>query len=556
MRSPPSEAGGRRKKSCVETLEREEKVKHQTFDEVGTITQHGDVRVRRHYTNHTQRFRSAKLAPANCKRMYGGEAGTIQQTLVCELDKLQGRLLSDITFVVQMVYCPVQSIAALKAPLDDNAGVTEVVRRNLANDLAIFGLDGETEISQRLGVNPRSTAGSKQVSEAVRLGHNVAVNYLRKRLYVYAAEVLPSNQAMTPALLSSTILQRLNGVLDPEDRINGRVPLTMPEMRLPVSGIGMEDNVTAAPGAAVSTVLKSNATGPTPNSYARARKGNNIVMETTANGTPDVYALMTAQVQGMSLTAFYNAETIDGLARTARSVADQNPYFGEEAVLRWSMGLQLDTPQEPFMLYEREYTFAKARQMAMDKTGLIDETSMTGNVVTERFTVPVPATELGGIVYTFVSVKPDERIQSMPDPTLTTPWKQERNIDETLLLDPVSVSMRDLYSDIASGSENVISMWTGFNALKQSYVDYGFTRNTDLSSMDNLNAIYSIAVPASVTPSNVVYPADVPQTPWLDASGEICVLTTETVLTVRTPLPFGPTPIEEVAILDTSAILP
>lgn len=520
------------------------------------VTEGGTIKVRRHYTNHTSRFRSAKLAPVRAVRVYGGESGTLTQTVVCELDKLQGRLLSDITFQVQAVYVPVQAIAAMKDPGNDNAGITEVVRRALAQDLAIFGLDGETEISKRCGINPRSSAGSKQVSEAIRLGHNVAVNYLRKRLYVYATEVAPANQAMTPALLSSTILQRLNGVLDPEDRINGRVPLTMPEMRLPVNGIFIEDNVTAAPGAAQTNVLLSEQTVAGPSPMGRGRKGNNAGFRTTATGVPDVYALMTAQVQGMSLTAFYNAETIDGLARTARSVADKNPTFGEEAVLRWSMGLALDTPQEPFMLYEREYTFAKARQMAMDKTGLIDETSVTGNVVTERFTIPIPQTELGGMMYTFISVKPDERIQSMPDPTLTTPWKQERAIDEQLLLDPVQVTMKDLYSDIATGSENTIAMWAGHNALKQSYTDYGFTRNTDLSTMDNLNAIYALAVPASVTPDNIIYPASVPQTPWLVDDAEICVCSVESVLTVKTPLAFGPTPVEEVEILTSAAILP
>ena len=216
----------------------------------------------------------------------------------------------------------------------------------------------------------------------------------------------------------------------------------------------------------------------------------------------------------------------------------------------------MDRQEEPIVLYEREITFAKARAMATDGVGLVDETSVTGNAIRHEVLLPIPATELGGMVFTFLSVKPDEKIQSMPDPLLTATWKMEQDLDEQLLLDPVPVKMKQLNADVANGSTETVAFWTGHNELKRSYVDYGFNRQTDVSTMENLNAIFQLAIPASVTPENVIYPASLPQTPWPDTLAEICVFTVETTGTYRTPLVFGPTPVEEIDILDTEEILP
>ena len=236
---------------------------------------------RSRYTNHTGRFKTGRLSPVHAQRVIGGEAGTIRQVVAVEVDKMQGRLLTDLTFYQVSVFVPVQSIVAMALEADPNAGVTEVIRRRLANGEAILGLDGETEISKRCGINPMNNAGAKQVSQGLRLGHNVAVNFLRKRLYAYAAQIGPGNLAETPALLSSTVLSRLNGVLDPEERINGAVNLNIGMMNLPIRGLGVRPNSTATAVAAQTGVRE---TGGTTASYPKAASPGSFGEITAAYG--------------------------------------------------------------------------------------------------------------------------------------------------------------------------------------------------------------------------------------------------------------------------------
>lgn len=175
------------------------------------------------------RFRGGKLAPVMAFAVKNGEGGMLSQTATIELDPVAGRLITPVTGEMYVVYVPVQAMVNLRdGETIDYAGVTEVIRQRYLDGNPVFDLIGEGEVSQRCGVMPRQIGGVKMVSSAVRLGHICAVNYLRQRVYTYAALLDKDySSGPTPALLSSTVLSRFNGVLNPDDHVNGMVELRL-----------------------------------------------------------------------------------------------------------------------------------------------------------------------------------------------------------------------------------------------------------------------------------------------------------------------------------------
>jgi hypothetical protein len=269
------------------------------------------------------RFRGGKLAPVMATAVRGNEGGMLSQTITYELDPIAGRMITAMYGEFISVFVPVQAADAIKDPAAAYAGMTEVIREKLLTGNPLFGLEAETEISKRCGVNPRSISGVKKVNEVTRLAHNAAVNYLRQRKYHKAAKILASSTAITPALISQTVLERLNGVLDPDDRINGAVQLDIPSMQLPVAGVGMSSVTTGA------SVIETDGSS---NTYANGRAfvkdagigvapNNNLLVEQTAAGLPMIFAQLNGAAAGnVSLTDFYNAEKMDRLTRTMQQM--------------------------------------------------------------------------------------------------------------------------------------------------------------------------------------------------------------------------------------------
>jgi hypothetical protein len=126
-------------------------------------------------------FRGGKLAPVMAVPFLQSESGVVSQSVVLELDPIAGRMISQITAEIVSVFVPAQAADALKNPLEDFAGSSEVFRSKLLSGAPVFGLEAESEVSKRLGVVPRSVSGSLYVNEIVRLSHNAAVNHLRQR---------------------------------------------------------------------------------------------------------------------------------------------------------------------------------------------------------------------------------------------------------------------------------------------------------------------------------------------------------------------------------------
>lgn len=497
------------------------------------------------------RIRGGKLYPAMATGVRPNEGGMIAQAFNFELDPIAGRMITPIRARVTSVFNPVQAIDALKNPDADFAGLTEVLREKLLSNNPLFGLENETEISQRCGVNPRSISGVKKVNEMVRGAVNASVNFLRLRKYHKASLLLWNNTAITPSVISQTVLERMNGVLDPDDRINGMVQLDLPDVQLPVSGIGYKGSATAT--AAISNVREANGetvdypSGHTPFPAATAVR----VTGTGADARPDIFAEFNGVVAGgVSLTDFYNAETMDRLTRKMAEIVEANPQYGEEMVLRWAHGLSVDTGKTPFILAEREVIFGRDIVGATDTSGVEAKTLRSDMMTQVSIQVPVPKTELGGIVVTFVEVLPDETISSQPHPILSEPWGLDNFVADELALDPVPVTIRDLDADCTAAQESTVALYVGHNQLKATYVSYGLARNLDPETVENKTAIWQLDLPLSVTPDTILYPEELDHYPFAYHAGDVCTVTATHSMILQTPMIIGPTPVEALSIID------
>lgn len=514
------------------------------------MSKYQQARNTRRYGNaRVGRFRGGLLAPVLAMAVRPSEGGVASFGIEMELDPIAGRLLTPMYGELTAVFVPVQAIDYLKDPEAGYAGMTEVVREKLLTGNPLFALEEEGEISKRLGINPRSIGGVKKVNEAARLSYIAAVNFLRLRKYHKATLLLHSSTAVAPALISQTVLERFNAVLDPDDRINGHVDLELAG-QMPVVGLGLTSTGVGSPAADVQE------TGGETRSYAKAvltsTAGNGVNMEIDAEtGFPKVFGDLDQVVAGgVSLVDFYNAQKKDGLIRTMDRIIRENPQFGFEMAARWAHGLSVDAGRIPWVLFERRMEFGKGMAHAMDTEGVEADVKRTDGKLLISGSVPVPKTELGGIIVLMASLKPDETIASQPDPFLSEPWGLDNFVADELALDPQPVTLRELDSDIESADESTVAMYTGLNQLKVHYSSYGLSRELDAEDVANKTAIWQLEVPLSVTPDTILYPDDLEHYPFADQDAEVVTYKVQAVMTLGTPMIVGPTPVESVEVVD------
>lgn len=498
------------------------------------------------------RFRGGKLAPVMIVPFLQGEGGTVRQNVTFELDPIPGRMLTEITAQVVSVFVPVLAVEALLRPDEDHSGNAEIFREKLISGKPVFPLEDETEISRRMGVVPRKINGKAQVNSCARLAHNCAVNYLRSRKYVKAQQLDRTNVGITPALISQTVLDRLNGVLDPEDRVNGAVSL---EGHVPVEGIAFG---TSSPTDVNYKVVETDASAsPKPQTYPLTNKhdGSGVQLRLTKKGdlfVPNVVANLGRFGEKLSLSQFYTAEKMDQLTREMRRIVDKNPEYGEDIVARIAHGLNVEPGKQPFVLYEREFVLDNSMERAMDGANL--GTSQSNLWGSADFTVPVPHTEFGGFMVTFAVVKPDEALSTQPHPILSDVWAGRNYIADEMAIDPVPVHIRELDADCKAAHEGTVALYVGNNELLRRYSHYGFNRFVDPKTVASKSAIWQLDVPMSVTPQSVIYPENLSHYPFSDQNAEVCQYTCSSVATIQTPIIFGPTPVEELAAIEAKDV--
>lgn len=502
---------------------------------------------RNEYQARLARFRGGKSSPLMVVPVRPGESGMLRQELDVELDPIPGRLLSQITLDVFSVFVSAEAIDALKDPTGSYPGMTEVVRAKMLTGAPLFDLEAEGDISKRLNINPASIGGVKKVNEAARLAYIAAVNHLARLVYAKAAQYTKTETAVLPAVYSQTVLQRLRGVLDPEDHVNGSVALTLPTMNLPVENLEVDTTSTSTASAHgeidSSTNPATTGTSTTGNlqKLAARRTGGT---QAAPQFAPIQAVFAGASAGNISTIDFYQAERMDRLVRAIGQMIEANPQYGEEMAMRWVHGLSVDPGKVPFVIARRTVALGKQIVGAMDTAGVTNETRRSDAGGKVSWSVPVPRTELGGMVVTIAMLKPDETLGTQPHPILSEPWGLDNFALDELKIDPVPVTMRQLNSDIASGSETTVAFYAGLHGLMRSYATYGPSRALNPLTVEDKSSIWQILVPASVTPQNVWYPADIDHGIFADTNAEVATCVISSAATFQTPIVFGPTPVE------------
>lgn len=523
--------------------------------------------IRREHVSTTGRVRGGWLVPVHATFLQGSEGGMYSQQVTIEADPLPGRLLTPVTVDLTAVAVPVTAVDALLNPTSDYAGLEEVVREKFLSGNPIFGLEAPGPVTDQMEITPRSIGGALKVDKGARIAHAAAVNFLRLRRYVKATKVNATLNAITPAIISQTVLDRFNAVLDPDDRVDGAVQLDMPTMQLPVTGIGI--NTAATSVVTNQSVFEAGST--TAQTFARAVVNNGTGSNNTwleldgATMRPAIFAQLNGAAAGnLSLREFFTAKTADDITRMMRQIIDENPQYGQEMALRWAHGLSVDPGRVPFVIAERSAVLGRDIIEAQDGAGIQTDIMRSDLAGTVSFSVPVPKTELGYYIITFLTVRPDETIANQPHPILSDNIMPTNYAAEELkALDPVPVYMRDLNALCGAANENVRAFYTGLNTLKQTYVKYGFSRALNTATVAAKTAIWQYLVPLSVDPGNILYPGGTPghatnpdlsHYPFADQLGKPFTYTITSVLAAPSPMIIGSTPVENVEIIDQENI--
>lgn len=467
------------------------------------------------------KFRGGKLAPVSATIFMENEGGPVQNTIALDLDPIAGEMLTEINAHVVSLFVPFQAIDVLKNPDEDHAGNAEIYRDKLTSGEVIFGLEAENDISKAIKVNPIQIDGVKKVNEVLRFAYIAANNYLRQRKYIKAQLLDSTATTIQPALVSQTILQRFNAVLDPDDRINGAVELQIPSMILPLKTESKipHNGITVSRDPAGELRL------------GQSNLGDRLFTEFDGGEAGNV-----------SLTDFYHAEAVDRRTREMDQIKHDNPEYGEEIVLRAVHGLRVESGKHPFVLYEREGPMRSGMARGMDGASLDTfQTDISGAIT---FTNLVPRTEFGGVVITMIAVKPDETILAQPHPFLSDVITGSNYAAAELAVDPVPVHVRQLDADCDPSDEGQVAFYVGPNHMKRRYQSYGFARNLDQTTVANKTALWQIEIPLSVDPTSILYPNDISHYPFSDQTANVVRCTATMNATIATPLFFGPTPVE------------
>lgn len=525
---------------------------------------------RREYVSRTGTFRGGQLRPVMCTFVDGREAGVLSQEITMELAPIQGRLVTQVTGELTAVAVPVEAVDALLNPEADYPGLREVVRQKLLSQPALFGLEDDNLLAQALEINPRRVGGAFRVQTGACVAHNCAVNHLRRRRYLYATTLPHSVRQITPAIIGRTVLEMFNGVLDPDDRINGAVALTLPTLKLPIDGFGRAATATAQSGPIA--VEESGGVTETYQSAGNtnATGGNSFYVRTNAvDGSPDIWANFNGiQAGEIAISDFYTAEKADDIVRIMRQIADANPEYAEESVLRWAYGFAIDPGSVPFVLAERSAPFGRSIVSATDTSGVNNEVIRSDGVLRLSFSVPVPKTELGYYVITFAVMKPDETLGTQPHPYLSNVLKATNFAAEQLrTLDPVPVYMRDLDTFVPTADETRRAFYTGLNEVKRNYVSYGLSRLMPANTVDSRTAVWQYKLPLSQyaagglteaeVSESILYPAVLDHYPFTLNGPTDHAVTYGVVssLSVMSPLVVGASPVETLKVLDTENLL-
>lgn len=507
------------------------------------------LRLRNHRNNHYGGMSAAVMHPLGIVRFRPGEGGTVNTRFRVKLAPVSGYMRTPAYVHIQTIFVPYQAIEALEMDTEESAGVTEMTRKRMEAG-TIVGLEDEGVITQAANVHPRSIAGAKRLKKSARLSYVAAVNHNRKAAY-HDATLLDKNHAtIAPATLTANILERFDGVLDPETLVDGAINLTG---NLPVKGIGKTNQ--AFTGAANSNVVETD--GNSWSTYA----SSGIVDGATANdywlieedpnktGYPNIRANLDGADE-LTLRDMVKSKKTDELVRKFAQLIDADPINGEQRVARALYGLNVDYDANCQVLFDEIYELAPQHERPMDGASINDISAHFE--VMDSYSVAVPRAELGGQLVTIAMVKPLETTAQQPDPAQTENVELINRIHDQTELDEVLLTRADLETGVDAADEDQPAFWVGYNSEKHNYV----TRGPNVHNVDvaNKSSQWVYEVPTSTTPENVNYPAvgtgagELSMYPFYNWNGDHAVYGIDQVAMISTPLAKGPTPVERIQL--------
>jgi hypothetical protein len=139
---------------------------------------------------------------------------------------------------------------------------------------------------------------------------------------------------------------------------------------------------------------------------------------------------------------------------------------------------------------------------------------------------------------------------------MTEPYAGKNFVPDEMAVDPVRVYMRDLDSTISVADEEETACWVGENHMYRNYTQYGWSRQLDTTTVEAKTAIWQLQIPMSVTPENVFYEEDIDHYPFANngPTDEPFQYSITHQLHVATPMIYGPTPVEELASIETEDV--
>jgi hypothetical protein len=501
-------------------------------------------RYRRWQNTHFGGMEAVKAHPLSVCRFRPDEGGMVTTNLNIKLAPVSGFMRSKAYVDVVQVFVPYQAMELLEiGDAQQDAGVTEMARRRLMAGQGI-GLGGETAVSRAMNVHPKSVGGVKMVNKTVHLAYIAAVNHLRKSAY-YAADTLPNNAwNIAPAVLTSNVLERFNGVLDPERNIDGGINLTG---SLPIKGIAVTDGV--AYGGPSGDV--KDAEGEVQQ-YDKWAGSTQLAIEVDDTGTPQIRANLSGTSE-ITLRDMMESQVLDGLIREFARLRDADPINGEEVIARALYGLSVDYDHNCQVMYRNVYALSPKYARPTDGPSINDVS--THYEMEDRIATVVPRSELGGQLVTIAMVKPLETLSKQPDPAQTEAWELVNRVHDETQLEEVLLRRSDLESDVLAADEDTPVFWTGQNAHLHEYVTQG-PNERQTSGVEMKSSMWTYPIPTSVTPENINYPeAGVDMYPFFNWNGAHAEYTIAQSALISTSLAKGPNPVEKIQLFSDDPTL-
>jgi len=509
----------------------------------------GQRRMRRWENNHFGSMDAVKTHPLACCAFNPDEGGMVSTDLNVRLAPVDGLMRSAAYVEVAQVFVPYQAMEKLELDTQDDAGVTEMTRRRLLAGQGI-GLEDANVISEAFNVHPISIGGTPRVLKEVRLAYIAAVNHLRLNAYFDATTATKTETAILPALLTANVLERFNGVLDPERNIDGAIKLTG---ELPLKGLG---KLNGTFGDGTQTVRNSEGGTDTFTNSSDIKPYDNemfVVEEDPNNAGYPYLRVNMAEGETITLRDMIKSQKLDELIRAFAGLRQLDPVNADEKIERALYGLQVDYDHNCQVMYREVYELRAMHHTPMDGAS---RNEVSGHFeLKDNFTTVVPRSELGGQLVTVAMVKPMETIEKQPDPNLTSQRTIVNRIQDETQLDEQLVVRRQVESDVAAIDEDTPVFWVGHNSLKHDYVTRGPNAQQTFE-VDMKSTMWVHPVPTSVTPENINYPAEgISMYPFASWTGGHAEYTIDQRAEISTPLAKGPTPVERIALFNEDPTL-